>query len=93
MTSNLLQADHAALFAPDSSDCWGAFDYTTHIVVIIISCVLGIGWAVLNFMQVRKVDVSSSEGGSRSSLVSNVTEEQRQLIIELGDKIANVLNI
>ena len=73
MTSNLLHSEATTLLAPDSPDCYGAFDYTTHIVVIIISCVLGILWAAFNFMQVRKVDVASSEGGSRSSLVSNVT--------------------
>ena len=54
------QTDLAATFAADSSDCWGAFDYTTHIVVIIISCILGIAWALFNFILVKKVKVSSA---------------------------------
>jgi uncharacterized protein HemX len=76
--------------AADSSDCWGAFDYTTTIVVIILSCVLGIVWAVYNFILVRKVQVDQTGGASRDNLVQHVSEEQRKLIIELGDKIADV---
>ena len=57
--STMHQSDLIALLSPDSPDCWGAFDYTATIIVIIISCVLGIAWAVFNFIQVRKVNVAS----------------------------------
>lgn len=73
MTSQMVQSDLVNLYAPDSSDCWGAFDYTTTIIIIILSCVLGIVWAVFNFIQVRKVDVASSSSGSSSRLVSEVS--------------------
>jgi hypothetical protein len=59
-------------------------------VVIIVSCVLGIVWAIFNFLQVRSIDVINSGGESSRQLVNEVTEEQRKLLIELGDKIANV---
>jgi uncharacterized protein HemX len=78
--------------ALDSPNCYGSFDFTTSIVVIIIACVLGIGWAIFNFMQVRKIDVAGDGSSSTEQLV-DITEEQRKLLIELGDKIANVTNL
>lgn len=72
------------------SDCWGTFDFSTSIIVIIISCVLGIAWAAFNFLLVRKINVMEGDSSSRSNLVENISEEQRKLLIELGDKIANV---
>lgn len=61
-----------------------------------VSCALGIAWAIFNFIQVKSIDVINNSGeinkSSESSrqLVNEVTEEQRKLLIELGDKIANV---
>ena len=78
------------LIAEDSTECYGAFDFTTNTVIILVSCVLGIAWAVFNFIQVKKVDVLGNNGTSRDELVEKVTEKQRKLIVELGDKIANV---
>jgi uncharacterized protein HemX len=78
--------------ASDSAECWGAFDYTTTIILIILSCALGIGWAVFNFIQVRKINVAEGSSSSRDNLVDPVSDKQRELIIELGDKIANVLS-
>ena len=54
------QSDLVTTLTVNSSDCWGAFDYTTHIVVIIISCILGIAWALFNFILVKKVKVSNA---------------------------------
>jgi len=53
----------------DSSDCYGKFDYTTSIVVIFISCVLGIIWAVINFIQVRSIKVDEATTESKTALV------------------------
>jgi hypothetical protein len=30
--------------------CSGKFDLTTTIIVIVVSCVLGIAWAIFNFL-------------------------------------------
>ena len=65
----------------DSLNCTGAFDYTATVIIIIISCVLGIGWAVFNFVQVRKIDVANPGDTSRDQLVDNVTDKQRKLIL------------
>lgn len=45
----------------DSPNCYGSFDYSTTIIVIILSCVLGIVWAGINFFLVRSIRVD--EGG------------------------------
>lgn len=74
----------------DSSECYGSISYTASIAVIIISCVLGIIWAVINFFQVRSIKVDDEGTDSKAALVENITLEQRKLLIELGDKIQNV---
>ena len=42
---------------PSSSACYGALTFSSTVVIIIISCVLGIAWAIFNFLQVRKINV------------------------------------
>lgn len=74
----------------DSSECYGSFSYSASIAVIIISCVLGIIWAAINFIQVRSIKVDDEGSESKAALVENITPEQRKLLIELGDKIATV---
>ena len=39
------------------SQCLGIFDFSTSIIVIIVSCVLGIAWAIVNYVLVKKIDV------------------------------------
>lgn len=80
----------AGVAASTSSDCYGSFDYSASIAVIITSCVLGLAWAIVNFLQVKKINVEGSGDTSTGQLVENISEEQRKLLIELGDKIANV---
>jgi hypothetical protein len=46
----------------DSAECYGSFDYSTSIIVIILSCVLGMVWAAINFIQVRSIKVDESSG-------------------------------
>ena len=55
--------------AVDPADCMGSFDYTTSIIIIIISCVLGLGWAAFNFFQVRAINVRDSGASSEGQLV------------------------
>lgn len=74
----------------NSAECYGSFDYSTSIIIIILSCVLGIVWAAINFIQVRAIKVDDKGGDSQSALVDNITDHQRKLLIELGDKIATV---
>jgi hypothetical protein len=71
--------------------CLGVFDYTTTIVVIILSCVLGIAWAIVNYVLVKRIDVSDETHTAHGTLINDITPEQRKLLIELGDKISNVI--
>lgn len=85
-----MEINTGLMAGPTDATCYGTFDFTTTIVVIIVSCVLGIAWAIFNFLQVKSINVINNSGESSRQLVNEVTEEQRKLLIELGDKIANV---
>lgn len=78
--------------SPSDAECLGIFDYTTTIVVIIISCVLGIVWAIVNYVLVKRINVSDETHTAHGTLINDITPEQRKLLIELGDKISNVIN-
>lgn len=80
----MTQLNFADAILSDSTECYGVFNYSATIVVIIISCVLGIAWAIINFILVKKIDVMGTSPSSSSNLVDNITEEQRKLLIELG---------
>jgi len=73
------------------SQCLGIFDFSTSIIVIIVSCVLGIAWAIVNYVLVKKIDVSDENHTTHGHLINDITPEQRKLLIELGDKISNVI--
>lgn len=52
------------------STCYGSFDFTTTIVVIMVSCALGIGWAIFNFIQVRSINVINTSSETSRQLVN-----------------------
>ncbi len=58
----------------NDASCYGSFDFTTTIVVIIVSCVLGIAWAIFNFLQVKSINVINNNSESSRQLVNEVTE-------------------
>jgi len=72
--------------------CEAPLTFGSVTVVVIISCVLGLLWAAFNFMSVKKIDVEKGDDGESDSLIGAVTEKQKKLLIELGEKISNVLN-
>ena len=42
---------------PDDAACVGIFDFSTSIAVIIVCCVLGIAWAIFNYILVKGINV------------------------------------
>ncbi len=80
----MAEINFADITLSNSDECYGVFNYSATIVVIIISCVVGIAWAIINFLLVKKIDVMGNSASSSSNLVDNITEEQRKLLIELG---------
>jgi hypothetical protein len=66
---------------PSDSQCLGIFDYTTTIVVIIVSCALGIAWAIFNYTLVKKINVSDESHTYHGKLINDITPDQRKLLI------------
>jgi len=80
------------ILAPTPTDaaCLGTFDLGTSLAVIIVCCVLGIAWAIFNYILVKKINVHDKSGDSSKQLINDISDKQRELLIELGDKISAV---
>ena len=74
--ANILQAAE--------EDCYGPYDFSTTIIVVVICCVLGLLWAAYNVILVRKINVEQGTDGESESLVGDIPEGQKQLLLELG---------
>jgi hypothetical protein len=70
--------------ARNSPECTGSLDMGSTVLVVVLCCVLGIAWAIFNFIQVKKIDVEKGFDGESDSLVGDIPEEQKKLLIELG---------
>jgi hypothetical protein len=55
--------------------------------VIVVSSLLGIIWAIVNYVSIRRIDLSYP-----ATRPLGITQDQHIRLIELGDKIAMVLN-
>ena len=79
--------------AVDDSTCEAPLSFGAVIIIVIISCALGLIWAAYNFFLVRKIDVERGEDGESDSLIGDIPEGQKKLLIELGEKISNVISL
>lgn len=61
------------------------------IVIVIVSCVLGLVWAFFNYLGVKKIDLQHGQQGEYEGLANETTEAQVKLLLELGTKISEVL--
>jgi len=59
------------------------------VIVVCVCCVLGLLWAAYNVVLVRKINVEQGSDGESESLVGDIPEGQKQLLLELGEKIQN----
>ena len=82
--------DYLPLLSDATPVCEPPLSFGSVIILVIISCVLGLLWAAFNFMSVKKINVESDQDAEADSLIGGVTEQQRKLLIELGEKISNV---
>ena len=62
---------------PTDAVCYGTFDFATSIAVIIVCCVLGIAWAIFNYILVKKIDVRDKSSDSSKQLINDITDKQR----------------
>lgn len=60
------------------------------IVIVIVSCVLGLIWAFFNYLGVKKIDLQHGQQGEYEGLANETTEGQVKLLLELGTKISEV---
>ena len=57
--------------------------------MIIFFCVLGLIWALINYRLVKRIDVGLGVGGEHGAIV-DLSSDQKDLLIELGQKISEV---
>lgn len=57
--------------------------------MIIVFCVLGLIWALINYRLVKRIDVGLGVGGEHGAIV-DLSSDQKDLLIELGQKISEV---
>ena len=57
--------------------------------IVIASCALGLVWAFINYLGVKKINLEGGQG-EYESLASEVSEGQVKLLLELGTKISEV---
>ena len=67
--------------AVDDSTCEAPLDFGTVTIIVIISCALGLIWAAYNFFLVRKINVERGEDGETDSLIGDIPEGQKKLLI------------
>ena len=82
--------DYLAKLSDAGPACEAPLTFSSVIILVVISCVLGLLWAAFNFRSVKKINVESDQDAESDSLIGGVTERQRKLLIELGEKISNV---
>ena len=82
-----------------SGACTGPLNFTVETIIIAACCLLGIIWAVINLLSVSKIDVEEGNIGEDDSDDSDyrgrredIPEKQKHLILELGEKISEVID-
>lgn len=72
--------------------CRAPLSFTVQWAIIIGCCVLGLIWAAYNIMLVMKIDVRKGKTGDEEdeSRRNDISQRQKDLLIELGDKISEV---
>lgn len=62
-----------------------AFAVPTTVTIIVVCSLLGIIWAVLNYVSIRSIDLEYP-----ATQPLGITQEQHIRLLDLGDKIATV---
>lgn len=70
--------------------CQAPLSFSGVVGIVISCCILGLLWALFNVISVNKIDVEKGVDGESESLVGDIPENQKRLLLELGEKISNV---
>ncbi len=78
-----------------NSACKAPFDFSLQWIIIIVCCVLGLLWAAYNIWLVLKIDVKKGITGDQEDDArrNDISQHQKDLLIELGEKISEVILI
>lgn len=74
-----------------TADCQSPLSFPLEVIIIVVCCLLGIIWAVVNILAVEQINVKTGNIGDGRKSVGGVTQEQENLLLELGHKISEVL--
>lgn len=56
----------------DNGACEAPLSFGAVTIIVIVSCVLGLAWAAVNFLSVKKINVETGEGGESDSLIGDI---------------------
>ena len=99
---NYHQGHFQAVVDAVSGSCSGPLNFTVEYIIIMGCCVLGIIWAAINLMSVTKINVEEGHFGDEENDSDDDSEDnrrhnrhhmpqkQKELLLELGDKISQV---
>ena len=76
-----------------NSACRAPLNFSLQWIIIIVCCVLGLLWAAYNIWLVLKIDVKKGITGDKEDDArrTDISQHQKDLLIELGEKISEVL--
>ncbi len=65
--------DIVTQLAEANTNCEAPLSFSGVTILVIISCVLGLIWAAVNFISVKKIDVAGGNDGEEDSLIGGIT--------------------
>lgn len=60
------------------------------VIIVVIASALGLVWAFVSYLGVKKIDLKNGQQGEYENLNNEATEHQIKLLLELGEKISEV---
>lgn len=78
-------------FQSVSGDCSSPLSYPVEVIIIVVCCLLGLAWAIFNIFQVEKINVRGGYNGETATNPKHLSSHQENTLLELGDKISEVI--
>lgn len=64
--------DFVSQLAETDAACEAPLTFSSVIILVAVSCALGLVWAAFNFMSVKKINVETGEDGESDSLIGDI---------------------
>jgi|JI6StandDraft_1071083.scaffolds.fasta_scaffold15132_2 hypothetical protein len=85
-----MSADLASLLAAAPTDYDAPLSMTGVVLIVVAASVLGLVWAFISYLGVKKIDVRNGQQGEYENLNNEASEHQIKLLLEIGEKISEV---